>query len=174
MNPGKNVQPRRIRSFNHWRFAMSDFKQRLPHAKLAAPAFNALYKLSDVIHQSGVDPKLLELVFLRVSQINGCAFCVDMHSHDLLKAGEDQQRLNTLAAWREIAFFTEQERAALNWAECFTDMRQATDANTDAGFALLRQHFDDTQIANLTFAVATINAWNRLGVAMRPQVARRA
>ena len=153
---------------------MSDFKQRLPYAKLAAPAFNALYKLSEIIHQGGVDPKLLELVFLRVSQVNGCAFCVDMHAHDLLKAGDDQQRLNTLAAWREIPFFTEQERAALNWAECFTDMRLATDANADAAFALLQQHFDETQIAYLTFAVATINAWNRLGVSMRPQVQRRA
>ena len=153
---------------------MSDFKQRLPHAKLAAPAFNALIKASEVVHQSGVDPKLLELVFLRVSQINGCAFCVDMHSHDLLQKGEDQQRLNTLAAWREIPFFTDAERAALNWAERFTHLHQQDADKEDAAFVQLQQHFNDTEIANLTFAVAIINAWNRLGVSMRPQVPRRA
>lgn len=151
---------------------MSQLQARLPHAKLAAPAFNAMLKLSEVIHHSGVDPKLLELVFLRVSQINGCAYCIDMHSKDLLKAGEDQQRLNTLAAWREIPFFSEQERAALNWAECFTDLSRHDEARDDAAFALLQQHFSDTEIANLSFAVATINAWNRLGVSMRPQVTR--
>lgn len=153
---------------------MSDFKQRLSHAKLAAPAFNALLKTSEAIHTSGVDPKLLELIFLRVSQINGCAFCVDMHSHDLLKSGEDQQRLNTLAAWREIAFFTEQERAALNWAERFTDLQKQDGEKEDAAFALMKEHFSESEIANITFAVAIINAWNRLGVSMRPQVARRA
>ncbi|WP_443115792.1 carboxymuconolactone decarboxylase family protein [Herbaspirillum seropedicae] len=153
---------------------MSDFKQRLPHAKLAAPAFNALLKASEVVHQSGVDPKLLELVFLRVSQLNGCAFCVDMHSHDLLQKGEDQQRLNTLAAWREIPFFTDAERAALNWAERFTHLHQQDADKEDAAFAQLQQHFNDTEIANLTFAVAIINAWNRLGVSMRPQAPRRA
>jgi AhpD family alkylhydroperoxidase len=152
---------------------MSDFKQRLQHTKLAAPAFNALLKASEAVHQSGVDPKLLELVFLRVSQINGCAYCADMHSHDLLTAGEDQQRLNTLTAWREIPFFTEQERAALNWAERFTDLRNQDGEKDDAAFALLKQHFSESEIANLTFAVAIINAWNRLGVSMRPQVPHR-
>ncbi|MBP0599128.1 carboxymuconolactone decarboxylase family protein [Herbaspirillum sp. LeCh32-8] len=152
---------------------MSDFKQRLQHTKLAAPAFNALLKASEAVHTSGVDPKLLELIFLRVSQINGCAFCADMHSHDLLKSGEDQQRLNTLAAWREIAFFTEQERAALNWAERFTDLKNQDGEQEDAAFALMQQHFSESEIANITFAVAIINAWNRLGVSMRPQVMRR-
>lgn len=153
---------------------MSDFKQRLQHTKLAAPAFNALLKASEAVHQSGVDPKLLELVFLRVSQINGCAYCADMHSHDLLKSGEDQQRLNTLAAWREIPFFTEQERAALNWAERFTNLSNPDSDKEDAAFALMKQHFSDAEIANITFAVSIINAWNRLGVSMRPQVPRRA
>ncbi|KAF1047360.1 MAG: Alkyl hydroperoxide reductase AhpD [Herbaspirillum frisingense] len=153
---------------------MSDFKQRLQHTKLAAPAFNALLKASEAVHQSGVDPRLLELIFLRVSQLNGCAFCVDMHSHDLLKAGEDQQRLNTLAAWREIAFFTEHERAALNWAERFTDLSRQDGEKDDAAFALMQQHFSESEIANITFAVSIINAWNRLGVSMRPQVPRRA
>jgi AhpD family alkylhydroperoxidase len=152
---------------------MSDFKQRLQHTKLAAPAFNALIKASEAVHTSGVDPKLVELIFLRVSQINGCAFCADMHSHDLLKAGEDQQRLNTLAAWREIPFFTEQERAALNWAERFTDLKNPDGEKEDAAFALMQQHFSEAEIANITFAVAIINAWNRLGVSMRPQVPRR-
>ncbi|MBO9538835.1 carboxymuconolactone decarboxylase family protein [Herbaspirillum sp.] len=152
---------------------MSDFKQRLQHTKLAAPAFNALLQANDAVHRSGVDPRLLELLFLRVSQINGCAFCADMHSHDLLKAGEDQRRLNTLAAWREIPFFTEPERAALNWAERFTDLKHQDGEKEDAAFALMQQHFSDTEIANITFAVALINAWNRLGVSMRPQVPRR-
>ncbi len=153
---------------------MSDFKQRLPYAKLAAPAFNALLKTSEIVHQSGVDPKLLELVFLRVSQLNGCAFCVDMHSHDLLQKGEDQQRLNTLTAWREVPLFSDAERAALNWAERFTQLHQQDAGKEDLAFAQLQQHFSETEIANLSFAVAIINAWNRLGVAMRPQVQRRA
>lgn len=152
---------------------MSDFKQRLPYTKLAAPAFQALLKASEAVHQSGVDPMLLELVFLRVSQLNGCAYCADMHAHDLLTRGEDPQRLNTLAVWREIAFFTAQERAALNWAERVTLLQQPDGDKDDAAFAQLQQHFNDSEIAHLSFAVAIINAWNRLGVSMRPQVPRR-
>ncbi|BEV13359.1 carboxymuconolactone decarboxylase family protein [Herbaspirillum sp. DW155] len=152
---------------------MSDFKQRLPYARLAAPAYNALIKASEAVHQSGVDPRLVELVFLRISQLNGCAFCVDMHAHDLLQKGEDQQRLNTLAAWREIPFFSEAERAALNWAERLTHLHQQDADQEDAAFARLQQHFSDAEIAHLSFAVAIINAWNRLGVGMRPQVTRR-
>jgi AhpD family alkylhydroperoxidase len=108
---------------------------------------------------------LLNLVRLRVSQINGCAYCIDMHSKDLRAAGETEQRLYELDAWRETPFYTEREQAALAWAEAIT---QITDGHVpDAVFDQARDQFSDQELADLTLAVVAINGWNRLNIAFR-------
>jgi AhpD family alkylhydroperoxidase len=114
---------------------------------------------------SKLEPSLLELVKMRASQINGCAYCLDMHSKDARAAGETEQRLYTLNAWRETPFFTDRERAALAWAEAVTLV--ADSHVPDAVFEEARQHFSDEELANLTLAIVTINGWNRLSVAFR-------
>lgn len=144
---------------------------RLPHNTLVPDAFNALGALNVAVKSSGLDPKLIDLVFQRVSQLNGCAYCVDMHWRDLLAHGEDPQRLNSLTTWREVNFFDERERAALQWGESVTNLQQ-THA-PDADFELLQAHFSNTEIASLTYAVALMNMMNRIGVSMRMPVLKR-
>lgn len=145
---------------------------RLPHTTLAPDAFKAMLSVSNVLHQSSLGPQLQALLHVRVSQLNSCAYCLDMHARELLAHGEDLQRLVSLPAWREVPFYTERERAALQWAESLTQLHEghAPQAHFDA----LRPHFSDKEIAELTFSIAQINAWNRLGVAMRLPVARKA
>jgi AhpD family alkylhydroperoxidase len=145
---------------------------RLPYFRLAANAYKTLYSLSDQLGKGQLDPKLTELVYLRVSQMNGCAFCLDMHATALRALGEDAQRMDVLAAWRECGFFTDAERAALAWAEALT--RIGDGVPDDVLFDALKRHFEEVQIAELTFAVATINAWNRMAISMRQPVERRA
>ena len=146
-------------------------EQRLPHTTLAPEAFRAMLGLSEVLHQSSLGKRLQALLHIRASQLNHCAFCLDMHTREALAAGEDLQRITSLAAWREVSFYDEAERAALEWTESLTLLpeRGAPQAHFDA----LRPHFTDREIAELTFSIAQINAWNRLGVAMRPPVAKR-
>lgn len=145
---------------------------RLPHSKLAPDAFRAMLGLSAILHDSPLGRRLQALLHIRVSQLNQCAFCLDMHTREALAAGEELQRITALAAWREVAFYDERERAALDWAECLTLLpeRGAPQSSFDA----LRPHFTDREIADLTFSIAQINAWNRLGVGMRLPVARKA
>ena len=145
---------------------------RLPYFRLAADAYKTLYSLSDLLGHGKLDKTLLELVYLRVSQMNGCAFCLDMHATALRDLGEDSQRLDTVAGWRECGFFSDAERAALDWAETLT--RIGDGAPSDAQFDTLKRHFEDAQIAELTFAIATINAWNRIAISMGHPVERRA
>ncbi|MEJ7686310.1 MAG: carboxymuconolactone decarboxylase family protein [Variovorax sp.] len=128
-----------------------------------------LLGVNAALDESMLGKRLIHLVFLRVSQLNGCAFCVDMHARELLAAGEDPQRLNSLVTWREVPFFSERERAALNWAESLT--RLIDTHAPDEDFEALRAHFDEREIVELTLAVAQINVWNRLGVGMRAPVA---
>ena len=118
-------------------------------------------------------PVLIGLVLTRVSQINGCAFCLDMHVRDLRRQGEEWQRINSLPAWRDVPFFDERERAALDWAETLTRLADHHSAS-DAQFEALKAHFSDLEIVELSVAVAQINAWNRLGVGMRLPVAAKA
>jgi AhpD family alkylhydroperoxidase len=113
----------------------------------------------------GLEESLLHLVRLRASQINGCAYCLDMHWKDLRALGEGEQRLYSLDAWRECPYYTERERAALAWAEAVTLV--AGDHVPDAVYDAVRPHFSDRDLSNLTLAVATINAWNRLSIAAR-------
>lgn len=115
--------------------------------------------------EDGVDKPLMELVKIRVSQINQCAYCLDMHTKDARALGETEQRIYSLSAWRETPFFTNRERAALAWAEANTLLPQGVPQTL---FEEVREHFSEAQLANLTLAIATINAWNRFGVSFAP------
>lgn len=138
---------------------------RLPYFQLAPKAFDLLYKLSGAIRKDLLGARLVDLVFLRASQINGCAYCIDMHWRDLIRLGADPRHLNAVAGWREAPFFTERERAALRWAEIVTAIPHAD--TSDEEFAALRTQFSDEEIAELSFAIAAINAWNLLNVSLR-------
>lgn len=135
---------------------------RIEWAKQAPDAYKAMLGLEQALTKSGLEGSLLELLRLRASQINGCAYCMNMHANDARKAGESEDRLQTLSAWRETRFFTERERAALAWTESLTEL--ATRHAPQDQFDALREHFSETEIVNLTLAIATINAWNRFGV----------
>ncbi|MET3493800.1 carboxymuconolactone decarboxylase family protein [Variovorax boronicumulans] len=146
---------------------------RLNWFKLVPKSFDAMLAVSGSIESSTLGKVLLDLVFTRVSQINGCAYCLDMHVRDLRRQGEGWQRINSVPAWREVSFFNERERAALGWAESLTRLADSHDER-DAEFAALKAQFSDLEIAELTVAIAQINTWNRLNVAMRVPVAAKA
>lgn len=139
---------------------------RLPNASPAAQqrVLRALLGLG-VPHDTGLEPELLELVKMRASQINGCAFCLDMHTKDARAMGETEQRLYLLPAWRETELYTERERAALEWTEALTEI--AEERVPDAVFAAVKPHFTDDELAYLTLAVVAINSFNRFNVALR-------
>ncbi len=132
---------------------------------LAPDLYQAQLGLWKQTRAAGLDPRLLDLLDLRVSQINGCAFCMDMHAADLAKAGETPRRMAVLAGWRETDCFTGPERAALAWAEALTDLPSRPEL--DPAFEALKAHFTERQIVALTFAIVSINGWNRLGVGFR-------
>jgi AhpD family alkylhydroperoxidase len=142
---------------------------RLQFADINARATNALGGVAK--HLVSITPKLRALVELRVSQINGCAFCLDMHSTEAREAGECQQRLDCLAAWEEAELYSPAERAALAWAESLTRISE-THA-PDELFKALRQHFSEEQIVDLTFIVAVMNSWNRIAIGLRSQPKKR-
>jgi AhpD family alkylhydroperoxidase len=127
----------------------------------------ALLKLS-FESQKHLEHSLLRLVEIRASQINGCAYCLDMHTKDARAAGETEQRIYTLDAWRETPFFTDRERAALEWTEAVTLVAETR--VPDAVFEQVRQQFSEEELVELTFAVIVINSWNRLNVSFRPLV----
>ena len=128
-------------------------------------AYKAMLGLESYLSGCGLDAKLLDLLRLRVSQINGCAYCLDMHWKELRAAGEPEQRLYGLDAWRESPYYTDRERAALAWAEAVTRITEGRVA--DDVFEEAHQHFNDEELANLTLAVGAINVWNRLNIAFR-------
>jgi len=133
--------------------------------KAAPGIYKAMAGLEAYLHESGLEVPLLHLIKLRASQINGCAYCIDMHWKDLRAIGENEQRLYSLDAWREGPFYTDRERAALAWTEAVT---RVTDGHvSDEVYKEVRPHFNDKELADLTLAVATINAWNRLAIASR-------
>lgn len=140
-------------------------KQRLDYSQAAPGVVNAMLGLGKYLAQSGLDKKLLDLVSLRASQINGCAYCLDMHWKDLRAVGEDEQRLYGLDSWEESPYYTDRERAALAWTEAVT--RLSDGHVPDAVFAMARRSFSEKELADLTLAVAAINGWNRLNVAFR-------
>lgn len=126
-------------------------------------ALNALYGLGKYLSRSPIEQPLLNLVYFRVSQINGCAFCLDMHSKDLRAEGETEQRLYVLDAWREAPFYSARERAALEWSEALTKLRSGSVA--DAIYDNARKHFSEAEMIDLTMAVITINSYNRINIA---------
>ena len=134
-------------------------------AKAAPETYQAMVRLEQAVAASGLEHSLLELVKIRVSQINGCAYCLHMHTADARAAGEDEVRLHLLAAWRESSLFSPRERAALTWAESLTRIEQ-TQAS-DADYAALKVEFSEAEQVNLTFAIGAINVWNRLAVGFR-------
>lgn len=139
---------------------------RLDGQKVAPGAYHALLALESYLRKSShLEPPLLELVKMRASQINGCAYCLDMHSKDARANGETEQRLYALNAWRETPFFTDRERAALAWTEAVTLISQ--EHAPDSVYEEVRQHFTEEEMVNLTLAVATINAWNRMAISFR-------
>ena len=141
-------------------------KMRLEPAKVSPAAYHAMRGLESFVSKSSkLEVSLLELVKMRTSQINGCAFCIDKHSKDARVNGETEQRLFALSAWRETTFFTNRERAALAWTEALTLITEGR--ASDELYAEVRQEFGEEELVNLSLAIITINGWNRLAVGFR-------
>ena len=138
---------------------------RIDYAKVGHDGLSGLYKLEAYVRHSGLEESLVNLVKMRSSQINGCAFCLDMHSKDARAAGETEQRLYVLPAWREAPFYTDRERAALEWTEAVTKITEGH--VPDAVYESVRAHFTEEELVHLTLAVVAINGWNRLNIAFR-------
>ncbi|HSN09208.1 MAG TPA: carboxymuconolactone decarboxylase family protein [Hanamia sp.] len=140
-------------------------KQRLEYAKVAPDAMMAMRELEKYVASSGLERSLYELVKTRASQINGCAYCLDMHTKDARKAGETEQRLYALSAWRETPFYTDRERAALEWTEALTLISQ--NEVPDSLYEHVHKFFDEQKMVALTMAIVAINGWNRLAISFR-------
>lgn len=140
-------------------------KARMNYAKAAPGVYDAMDASDQYLTRCSIDEYLLNLVRLRVSQINGCAYCIDMHFKDLRALGEGEQRLYSLDAWRECPYYTERERAALAWAEAVTAI--ADGHASERLFEEARSHFSEHELCDLTLAIATVNAWNRLSISAR-------
>jgi AhpD family alkylhydroperoxidase len=140
-------------------------KSRIEYAQVAPGAVEAMRALEKYVRTCGIDPKLLELIKIRASQINGCAYCLDMHTKDARTQGETEQRIYALNAWRETPFFTEKERAALAWTESVTQVSMSQVPNEV--YEIVRQYFDEKEIVNITTAIVAINGWNRFAVSFR-------
>ena len=138
---------------------------RIEYRKFALEPLKHMLGLEKYIAECGLEPKLVHLLKMRASQINGCAYCLDMHSIDARAAGESEQRLYTLEAWEETPFFSDRERAALAWTESLTLVAQ-THVPDDV-YAEVKKHFTEKEIVDLTFVVGAINLWNRLAIATR-------
>jgi len=140
-------------------------EQRIDFYKASPDALKGLIALEVAVGKLGLEPALLDLVKLRASQINGCAFCVDLHASDLRKKGETERRIYAVSVWRETPFFTSRERAALAWTEAITNI--ATSRAPDADYDSLRAEFSESEMVNLTLAIGVINTWNRLSIGFR-------
>jgi AhpD family alkylhydroperoxidase len=138
---------------------------RMNFYRAAPDTIKALMALESQVQSSGLEQSLIELVKTRASQINGCAYCIDMHTKDARKHGETEQRLYLLNAWREAPVYTDRERAALAWTEAVTLISE-THAPDDV-YSEVRAHFSEAETVNLTMLIATINSWNRLAISFR-------
>ena len=145
-------------------------QQRIDVTKVSPAVYQAAAALQTYVDQSGLDAKLRELIKIRASQINGCAFCLAMHTRDARKIGETDERMHLLAAWREAPVYSARERAALAWVEAITLVTQGY--VPDEAFEAVRRQFSEKEIVDLTAAAVVINSWNRLAIALRvpPQV----
>ena len=142
-------------------------KARIDTFRISPKAYQAMSGLQQYVDESGLEHKLVELVKMRASQINGCAYCLDMHSKDARAAGETEQRLYLLDAWREIGLYSDRERAALEWTEAVT--RVGEGHVPDDAFAAARAQFSEQELVDLTMAIVAINGWNRLAIAFRAE-----
>ena len=142
--------------------------QRINYTQASPGGFKALRQLQEYVENSGLEHNLLELVKMRTSQLNGCAYCLDMHSKDARAAGETEQRLYLLNAWRESPFYSERERAALAWTEALTRISKTKDV-PDALYDEARQQFSDKELVDLSLAIIAINGWNRLAIPFRSE-----
>ncbi len=140
---------------------------RIDPRKVAPEVYRAMLALESAVKATGLEQNLLDLVKLRASQINGCAYCIDMHSKDLRSEGESEERLYLLDAWREAPFYSDRERAALAWTEAVTLISHGHVPDEVYEKARQRQQFSDDELAKLTLAVVAINGWNRFGIAFR-------
>lgn len=138
---------------------------RIDYRKFAPEALKAMYAMEAYFGQCSIEEKLLHLLKLRASQINGCAFCIDMHWKDARALGETEQRLYGLDAWEESPYYTQRERAALAWVEAIT--RVSTTHVPDAVFEEVRKHFSEQEVVDLVYVTSTINAWNRIAISLR-------
>jgi len=133
--------------------------------KVSPEGYQAMSGLEKYVSNSGIEHGLLHLIKLRVSQINGCAYCIDMHWKDARALGETEQRLYGLDAWHESPYYDDRERAALEWAEVVTKVGETH--VPDSAYVTAREHFDEKELVDLTWAIAAINAWNRMAIAFR-------
>jgi AhpD family alkylhydroperoxidase len=140
-------------------------EQRLDYSKTAPDGVGILRQLERYLKKTGLERDLVELIKLRASQINGCAYCIDMHTKDARSHGESEQRLYGVTAWREMPFYSERERAALVWTESVT--RISEDQVPDEIYRQVSQHFTEKELVDLTLAVIAINSWNRLAISFR-------
>ena len=138
---------------------------RFSYVKAAPGAFKSMLALSQYIRECGLEQSLLTLIDLRASQINGCAYCLDMHWKDARASGENEQRLYSLDAWRESPFYTDRERAALAWTEAVSLITHGH--VPDEVYEEVRPHFSEKELSDLTLAIVTINGWNRLNISAR-------
>ncbi len=143
-------------------------EQRIDYRQAAPGALGAMFGLERYVRESGLEHPLLEMVKLRASQMNGCAYCVDMHTKDARAAGESEQRLYAVSVWREAPFFSGRERAALAWTEALTLVSEK--GVPDDLYTEVREHFSERELVDLSLAVVAINAWNRLAISFRPPV----
>jgi AhpD family alkylhydroperoxidase len=142
---------------------------RLRWTQISPKTYQAMAAVGATTANSSLGPVLTELVLTRVSQLNGCAFCLDMHARDLRKHGETWQRINSLSTWRETGLYSQRERAALNWAETMTRLVEYH-GSRDADFDQLKDQFSDQEIVELSWAIAQINTWNRMAIGMQAPV----
>jgi AhpD family alkylhydroperoxidase len=147
----------------------NNMTQRIDYAKLCPEAYQLMLNLEKYIISCGLDSRLLHLIKIRASQINGCAYCIDKHTKDARQQGETEQRIYGLSAWKEAPYYNERERAALLWTENLTRIADAQEVS-DELYNHAKQHFTEAELVNLTFAVMTINSWNRLAITFRKTV----
>lgn len=140
-------------------------EERIKYKQTNPDAIKAMWCLENYVHQCGLEQSLLELVKTRASQINGCAYCIDMHTKDARNGGETEQRLYALPAWEETPFFSARERAALAWTEAVTLVN--AEHIPETVFKIAGQQFSETELVDLTLAIVAINGWNRLAIAFR-------
>ncbi len=145
-------------------------QERLNYNKVAPDSIKGLLEIEKYVAESGLDKTVFELVKTRASQINGCAYCIDMHTKDARSQGETEQRLYGLSAWKETPFYSEKERAALAWTEALTLISE--NEISDNLYQEVKEHFDEKMMVALTMAIVAINGWNRLAISFRNEVGK--